>query len=91
MKKEVTGNAAALKLVDNGLKAPKTPLGQATANKTLKPAKGYMFEAPINTGDTSFANKFVKPGKQGGTKGAVTVAKESVTSGMGGKFKKGTI
>ena len=86
--KTVTGDANALKLVANGKSAPLTPIGGATANKTLKPAVGYINDGPVNMGDVSFGKRFTKTGAKGSTAGAVTPAKESVTSGMGGRFIK---
>jgi hypothetical protein len=108
IKKTLTGNAEALKLVKNGKNAPTTPMGgtgrssfrgsndtraagKASGNKTLAAAKGNIENAPVYIGDTSFNNQWVSKGKTGSTAGKVTTAKESVTSGMGGKFKKGTI
>jgi hypothetical protein len=65
--------------------------GKASGNKALAPAKGNIENGPVSVGDTSFNNQWVTKGKTGSTAGKVTTAKESVTSGMGGKFKKGTI
>ena len=65
--------------------------GKASGNKTLAPAKGYIESAPVSVGDSSFNNQWVVKGKTGSLAGKVTTAKESVNSGMGGKFKKGTI
>jgi hypothetical protein len=89
IKRTVTGDANALKLVQNGKQAPLIPVaGGATANKKLKPATGYIDSGPVTSGDTSFAKVFVKVGSKGSTAGAVAPAKENVTSGMGGRFVK---
>jgi hypothetical protein len=69
----------------------KRAAGKASGNKTLAAANGYIDAGPVSIGDTSFNNQWVVKGKTGSTAGKVSTAKESVTSGMGGKFKKGTI
>jgi hypothetical protein len=64
--------------------------GNAGGNKTLAPANGYINDGAVSIGDTSFSGKWNKKGKTGSTAGKVSTAKESVTSGMGGKFIPGS-
>jgi hypothetical protein len=68
----------------------KRAAGSASGNKTLAPAKGYIDAGPVSIGDTSFSGKWLTKGKKGSTTGKVSTAKESVTSGMGGKFIPGS-
>jgi hypothetical protein len=62
--------------------------GAVNSNRVLKSADGYVNQADVTIGDTSHSRSFTKTGARGGAKGAVSVAKENVTGGMGGRVIK---
>lgn len=62
-KRTATGDTNALKLVQNGKNAPATPMGGTNKGNIskfnpMKPASGYIDQAPVTSGDTSFGKKF---------------------------------
>jgi hypothetical protein len=62
--------------------------GPARGNRVLKEASGYIDQADVTVGDTSHSRSFTKAGSRGSTAGRVTVAREDVTKGMGGRVIK---
>jgi len=62
--------------------------GAVTSNKVLKGADGYVNQGDVMMGDVSHSRSFTKSGARGATSGAVSVAKEDVTRGMGGRVIK---
>lgn len=61
--------------------------GAIGPNEKLKTSVGYADSAPVSIGDTSASSGHTKKGAAGSLAGAVTPAKETLTGGMGGKFK----
>lgn len=64
------------------------PAGKASPNKVLKSADGYINQGDVMMGDVSHSRSFTKAGNRGSASGAVSVAKEDVTRGMGGRVIK---
>jgi hypothetical protein len=62
--------------------------GAVTSNQVLKGADGYINQGAVMMGDVSHSRSFTKAGARGATSGAVSVAKEDVTRGMGGRVIK---
>lgn len=62
--------------------------GKVTSNRVLKTTGGYVDQAPVTSGDTSHSRSFTKTGSRGSMAGKVTVAREDVTKGMGGRVIK---
>lgn len=64
------------------------PAGSAAPNQVLKSADGYINQGAVMMGDVSHSRSFTKAGARGATSGAVSVANEDVTRGMGGRVIK---
>lgn len=62
--------------------------GGVNANRVLKGAEGYVNQGAVMMGDVSHSRSFTKTGARGGASGAVSVAREDVTRGMGGRVIK---
>lgn len=62
--------------------------GAVNANRVLKSADGYVNQGDVMMGDVSHSRSFTKAGARGATRGAVSVASEDVTRGMGGRVIK---
>jgi hypothetical protein len=62
--------------------------GGVNQNRVLKGADGYVNQGDVKMGDISHSRSFTKVGDRGGASGAVAVAKEDVTRGMGGRVIK---
>jgi hypothetical protein len=62
--------------------------GAVNPNRVLKSSDGYMNQGDVTMGDTSHSRSFTKAGARGGARGAVSVATEDVTRGMGGRVIK---
>lgn len=89
MKRTVSGSGEQLKAVKNGAQAKTQALGGPKASMLMKAGSGDM-SAPLsaNAARKSELNtmKGIRPSRS--DKKAVTVARESVTGGMGGKVIK---
>lgn len=62
--------------------------GAINSNETMMESRGYIDQGPVYMGETGLARKWVKTGARAGVNSQVTVSKENVTGGMGGKFVK---
>lgn len=62
--------------------------GKVNANRVLKSADGYINQGDVMMGDVSHSRSFTKAGARGNATGAVSVSKEDVTRGMGGRVIK---
>jgi len=62
--------------------------GAAGPNMVLKSAPGYVDQGDVMMGDISHSRSFTTLGNRGATRGAVSVAREDVTRGMGGRVIK---
>lgn len=62
--------------------------GSVNSNRVLQGADGYINQGAVMIGDVSHSRSFTTPGARGSAGGAVSVAKEDVTRGMGGRVIK---
>lgn len=63
--------------------------GAIGPNMVLRSSPGYVDQGDVTVGDTSHSRSFTTTGSRVTSSPAVTVAREDVTKGMGGRVIKG--